>query len=366
MAIDDTADVRSGGQGRGRFWRVHVPEPLNAETVPAALAPAGPTPVDAFFVRSHGAVPQVDPETWRLTVDGLVERPLTLSLRDLRTRYSRDAVTATLQCAGNRRTALLAVRAVPGEVPWDLGAIGTADWTGVRLRDVLRDAGVRPEAAHVAFLGADTCVKAGERFGGSVPLAKAAQPEVLLAWAMNGEPLTPDHGAPVRVVVPGYIGARSVKWVERITLQAEESGAFHQRTAYRLLPPDGSGPGVSLGALPVTADVLLPAEGESVPAGTLTVHGHAFAGDGRTVARVDVSTDGGRTWSQAELLEDVGPWARRRWRAEVPVEPGSATLVARAWDSAAATQPEDPAALWNPKGYLNTSWCRVPITVRPA
>jgi sulfite oxidase len=365
MAIEDRRDQQDGAE-RGRFWRVHVPEPLNAETVPEALATPGPTPVDAFFVRSHGAIPHVDPAAWTLTVDGLVRRPLTLTLDDLRERYAGDAVTATLQCAGNRRTALLAVKAVPGEVPWDLGAIGTADWTGVRLRDVLRDAGVRAEASHAAFLGADTCAKAGERFGGSIPLPKATQPEVLLAWAMNGEPLTPDHGAPVRVVVPGYIGARSVKWVERITVQAEESAAFHQRVAYRLLPPDGSGPGVSLGALPVTADVLLPAEGESVPAGPLTVHGHAFAGCGRTVTRVDVSADGGRCWTQAELLEDVGPWARRRWRAQVRVEPGAVTLVARAWDSAATVQPEDAAGLWNPKGYLNNSWARVPITVRPA
>jgi sulfite oxidase len=347
-----------------RTLRVHVPEPLNAETLPQALATPGPTPVDAFFVRSHGAVPAIDPATWRLRIDGLVDRPLTLSLDDLRTRYPRRAVTATLQCAGNRRTALLAVRAVPGEVPWDLGAIGTADWRGVPLRDVLLDAGLRPEALHVAFLGADTCIKAGERFGGSVPVGKALAPEVLLAWEMNGAPLTPDHGAPVRVVVPGYIGARSVKWVERITLQARESQAFHQRSAYRLLPPDGSGPGVSLGVLPVTADVLLPVEGETVDAGPVEVSGHAFAGCGRTVARVDVSADGGRCWTQAELLEDAGPWARRRWRARLEVAPGPATLIARAWDSAAATQPEDPAALWNPKGYLNNSWCRVAVTAR--
>jgi sulfite oxidase len=322
--------------------RIHTSSPLNAEAPREWLATPGPTPVDAFFVRSHGAVPEVDPDAYRLTIDGLVDRPLELSLHDLQEQFMADTITATLQCAGNRRTALLAVKAVPGEVPWDIGAIGTGDWTGVALADVLRKAGVRPEARHVAFLGADTCMSAGEPFGGSIPLEKARRPEALLAWGMNRKPLTPDHGAPLRVVVPGWIGARSVKWVQRITVQDRPSDAYHQRRAYRMLPPDGvpgDGVGVELGVLPVTADILLPTDGETVPAGRLTVNGHAFAGDGRTVTRVDVSADGGRAWTQAELLEDAGPWARRRWRAEVTVAPGPVELVARAYDSAMASQP---------------------------
>jgi sulfite oxidase len=336
--------------------RVHTSEPLNAESPPDLLVEPGPTPTDAFFVRSHGRVPRVDARTHRLTIDGLVDAPVSLSLAELQERFLADTITATLQCAGNRRTALLRVRDVPGEVPWDVGAIGTAEWTGVALADVLRAVGVSPQAEHVCFLGADTCLKAGERFGGSVPLGKARRPEVLLAWAMNGEPLEPDHGAPLRVVVPGYIGARSVKWLERITLTDQPSRAYHQRSAYRL-------GGVELGVLPVTADILLPTEGEAVPAGALAVHGHAFAGCGRTVTRVEVSADGGRSWAGAQLLEDAGPWARRRWRATVGVRPGAIELVARAWDNAAATQPEDAAALWNPRGYMNNSWARVSLVV---
>jgi sulfite oxidase len=334
--------------------RVHTREPLNAEAAPELLIEPGPTPVDAFFVRSHGKVPRIDPERWRLSVDGLVADPVELTLTDLQERFMADTITATLQCAGNRRTALLRVRDVPGEVPWDVGAIGTADWTGVSLRDVLHTIGLKPGAAHACFLGADTCMSAGEPFGGSIPLEKARRPEVLLAWAMNGEPLTPDHGAPLRVVVPGYIGARSVKWLERITVTDRPSTAYHQRAAYRL-------GGVELGALPVTADILLPTEGEAVPAGPLEVHGHAFAGCGRVVTRVEVSADGGHTWTDARLLEDVGPWARRHWTATVDARPGAFDLVARAWDNAAATQPEDAAALWNPKGYMNNSWSRVTL-----
>ncbi len=336
---------------------IHSELPLNAESAPDLLAEPGPTPTDAFFVRSHGRTPRIDPFGYRLTIDGLVDRPVELSLNDLRERFLTDTITATLQCAGNRRTALLRVRDVPGEVPWDVGAIGTADWTGVALADVLRACGVQREASHVCFLGADTCLKAGERFGGSVPLEKARRPEVLLAWAMNGRPLHPDHGAPLRVVVPGYIGARSVKWVERITVTDRSSDAYHQRTAYKV-------GGVELGALPVTADILLPTEGELVAPGPLAVSGHAFAGCGRTVTRVEVSADGGATWTAAQLLEDAGPWARRRWTATVPVRRGRAELVARAWDNAAATQPEHAAEIWNAKGYMNNSWARVALTVR--
>jgi sulfite oxidase len=153
--------------------------------------------------------------------------------------------------------------------------------------------------------------------------------------------------------------------VERITVQDHPSDAYHQRRAYRMLPPDGvpgDGVGVELGVLPVTADILLPTDEEVVPAGRLTVNGHAFAGCGRTIIRVDVSADGGHSWTQAELLEDAGPWARRRWRADVTVAPGPVELVARAYDSAMASQPEHPAALWNPKGYMNNSWSRVSLT----
>ncbi len=337
---------------------VHGTDPYNAETERDALA-AGPlTATSAFYVRNHGDVPE--PADWRLRVDGQLERPLDLSLATLREALPTYTVTATLQCAGNRRAGLIAIRDIPGEAPWGPGATGTATWTGVRLADVLALARPLPSVRHVGFEGADLSpeAKPPQPFGGSIPLEKATRSEVLLAWAMNGEPLEPEHGAPLRVVVPGYIGARSVKWLERIELRPTPWRGYFQHVAYRLLPEDGTpapGAGMPLGLVALNADIL------SVTA--TEVRGYAFAGGERFVTRVDVSSDGGASWRQAELLEDLGPWAWRHWRAPLDLPPGKHELLVRAWDSSAATQPEDEASLWNPKGYVNNARPRVTVTV---
>jgi sulfite oxidase len=345
---------------------VHEHEPFNAETGLAALAEGALTPTDAFYVRAHGAVPHIDPARWRLRVGGAVERELRLSLETLREAFRERELTATLQCAGNRRAGLMAIRDIPGEAPWGPGATGTATWSGVALGDVLALAGPRPDASHAAFEGADLCPEArpAQRFAGSIPLDKACRPEVLLAWAMNGRPLAPVHGAPLRVVVPGYIGARSVKWLERVELRPTPSEGYFQHVAYRLLPADGRpgpGAGMPLGLVALNADVLAPADGDSVDAGPVEVRGYAFAGGERHVARVDVSVDGGGRWAQAELLDDLGPWAWRQWRITLDLAPGDHEIVIRAWDSSAATQPEDEAALWNPKGYVNNARPRIRV-----
>jgi sulfite oxidase len=342
---------------------VHEQEPFNAETARGSLADPV-THSDAFYVRGHGAVPEIDIAGWRLAVGGLVERELKLSLETLREALPVREVTATLQCAGNRRAGLIAVRDIPGEAPWGPGATGTARWTGVSLSDVLALASPLPDASHVGFEGEDISEEAAppQRFGGSVPIEKARRPEVLLAWAMNGEPLAAVHGAPVRVVVPGYIGARSVKWLHRIELRAQPWRGYFQHVVYRLVPEDvspGPGVGMPLGLIALNSDVISPVHGETVPAGPVTVRGYAFAGGERSVARVDVSIDGGSSWSQAELLEDLGQWAWRQWQITFDVTPGTHELRVRAWDSSAAAQPSDEAGLWNPKGYVNNATPRV-------
>jgi sulfite oxidase len=351
---------------------VHRREPFNAEASRGALAEGPITPVEAFYTRSHGPVPQIDPASWRLTIDGLVGAPMRLSLADLQDRFGERTVTATLQCAGNRRVGLAEVREIPGEDLWGPGAISTARWTGASLADVLTAAGMQPEAAHVAFEAPDVAQldRQSTPFGASIPVAKALSGEVLLAWAMNGAPLPAVHGAPVRVIVPGWIGARSVKWVERITAQTEPSGNYFQATAYRVLSADadpeaaGPGDGISLGPVPLSSEILRPEDGAVLAAGPTEVTGYSFAGDGRCVARVDVSLDSGQTWIEADVDPPPSPWAWQHWRARVVLPAGETVITARAWDSAGAAQPESAAPLWNPKGYANTSWARVRVRVR--
>jgi sulfite oxidase len=352
---------------------VHSSQPYNAEPPRSALAGRDLTPVEAFYHRNHAAeTPRIDPASWALRVDGRVERPATFSLGALRERFAEHTDVVTLQCAGNRRAGLIEVADLPGETPWGPGATGTARWTGVRLADVLRDAGVDPDATDVELVGADVTDEPGEPepYAVSVPLEKALAPEVLLAWSMNDEPLRAAHGAPVRVVVPGWIGARSVKWLERITVRDAPSDGFFQAVAYRLLPADASparGRGVALGQIAVNADVLAPDDGAEVPAGPTRVSGYALAGGDRTVVRVDVSTDGGAGWLQADLDPPAGRWSWRLWHAELDLPVGTTRVVARAWDSAGGVQPADPAELWNPKGYVNNSWAHVTLhAVGPA
>jgi sulfite oxidase len=203
-------------------------------------------------------------------------------------------------------------------------------------------------------------------YGGSIPVRKACADEVLLAWEMNGEPLPRIHGGPVRLVVPGYIGARSVKWVQRVTAQAEPSQSYFQAEDYRLLPPDAvpaPGRGIALGPLTLTAAILAPDDSAHLSSGPAVVTGYALAGEGRSVARVDVSTDGGRTWRQATVDRAAGPWAWQHWHTTLDLPEGRTEVTARAWDDAGATQPEFPASLWNPAGYDNTSWPRIRVDV---
>ncbi|HEY0784059.1 MAG TPA: molybdopterin-dependent oxidoreductase [Thermoanaerobaculia bacterium] len=355
-------DKRSG-------FLVRQESPFNAGPAPADLRANAITPNDLFFVRNHGDVPAVDPEAFRLTVDGLVERPLSLSLADLR-RFASATVTATVQCAGNRRLELIAHEPIPGELGWGTEAVSTATWTGAPLADVLAAAGPKGDAKHVLFSGRDETERHGHRFtfGGSIPLGKAGGREVLLAYEMNGQPLPPVHGAPLRALVPGFIGARSVKWLSSLTLSATPSTNYFQAKAYRLFPQEVRAEnvvwedGLMLGEMCVNSVLTRPLDGEALPAGTVTVEGYAIAGGGRTVERVDLSLDGGTSWKQAELASVDSPWAWRLFRAALDLSPGSHEIVCRAWDSAAQTQPESVAHVWNFKGYMNNAWHRVRVT----
>ncbi len=261
---------------------------------------------------------------------GLVDRSLRLGLDEIRDgSLTPVELVATLQRAGNRRQGLIAERDIPGEASWGPGATGTARWSGVRLAELLELAGVASGARHVAFVGADRSEESEppQCFGGSIPLSKAASGETMLAFAMNGQPLPTVHGGPLRLVVPGYIGARSVKWLQRIELRRDPWDGYFQEVVYRLLTPDqspGPGVGVALGEAGLNADVLDPADRATVAAGEVPLSGYAFAGGARGIVRVEFSGDGGQTWRQAELLEDQGRWAWRLWP-----RPGSETPSGR-------------------------------------
>jgi sulfite oxidase len=345
-------------------------EPLNAETPLSVLAESWITPQEHFFIRTHGDVPEINPAAHRLKVGGHVATPLELSLAGLQQNFPVHRTGAALLCAGNRREELNVVDAVAG-TNWNQGAVGNAEWTGVRLVDILTRAGVASGDLHVIFTAADAVTVRGVEtgFGASNPLSKAMSSEVLVDFAINVEALTPEHGFPLRVVVPGYIGARSVKWLTGIEVALEPSDNYCQQIDYKLLPVGmhadeaERGVGVMLGELPVNSAVLTPLEGAELKRGMNVVRGYAVAGSGRTVGRVDVSANGGRTWQKAEL-EGSGAWTWTLWKAEIDLAPGSTELVVRAWDSAAQTQPERLETVWNVKGYMNNALHRVAVTVR--
>lgn len=344
---------------------IHEQEPFNAGPPPERLVEDAQTPTELFFVRNHGPIPALNPSEYRLVVHGLVERPLSLSLADL-AKLPRQQSAATLQCAGNRRDELLSVAPIPGELPWNSAAIGHAEWEGVALAAVLALAGPLPQAQHVAFLGLDETSRRGTTFpfGGSIDLAKALDPTVLLADTMNAAPLPPVHGWPLRVVVPSYIGARSVKWLAEIHLQAEPSANYFQSEAYRLVPreqPDRES--VMLDDLFLSAALCHPSPTSPLVAGPQTLAGYAITGGDATVSRVEVSLNGGSDWQPTEFSSPalIGAW--RLWQAPVTLAVGQHEIVVRAFDSAGRSMPADLRDTWNPKGYMNNAWHRVQLTV---
>lgn len=324
------------------------------------------TPTGQFYVRSHFPVPNVDLGRWRLEVRGLANT-LSLSLEELRALPPRS-LTATLECAGNGRAFLCP--AVPG-VPWGLGAVSTAEWTGAPLASVLALAQVDTGAVDVVLEGADkgtlgapTPTPGEIRYARSVPLAKA-RTDVLLAYEMNGAALTPEHGAPLRAVVPGWYGMASVKWLSTVHITAAPFQGFFQTLDYACWESkDGLPPVLTpLGPLQTKAQIARPAPHETLPADQpYEVYGAAWTGCG-TVEEVEVSADGGRSWAGAELLDPPQLHVWRRWRYlwHTPAEPGAYTLLARATDSQGQTQPpdHDPGR----GSYMITLPLRIPVTV---
>ncbi len=343
---------------------VRSPNPLDLET-PPELLDSWITPNELFFVRSHLYTPEVNPSTWRLVVEGDVERPLSLTLDDLK-GFERVTEAVTMECAGNGRA--FHQPRVAG-VQWRKGAVGTARWTGVRLADVLKKVGLKPNARHVVFDGADQGMGKVPDFARSVPIEKCLHPATLLAYEMNGEPLPLQHGFPLRGIVPGWEGAAWVKWLTRLTVQEREGDGFFMTNAYRY-PKRPVAPGEAVD--PADMQVLASLDVKSLitaprtltwvmPGEAVEIRGAAWAGEAE-VARVEVSTDGGKTWMEAELTNERAPFAWRRFRRPWrPMASRRYEILSRATDTRGRTQPE--VARWNPSGYLWNAPDRVVVDV---
>jgi DMSO/TMAO reductase YedYZ molybdopterin-dependent catalytic subunit len=324
------------------------------------------TPIGSHYVVLHFDVPVVDGTEWRLEVGGLVERPLALGLPALRERQ-RATVPVTLECAGNGR-ALMTPR--PATMPWFVEGVSTAAWGGVSLQALLEEAGVDTRRGRaVVFRGRDRGRTKGiaHHYERALPLEQALRPEALLAFEMNGQPLPPAHGFPLRLVVPGWYGMASVKWLDRITVIDHDFEGYHQRYVYRDTQC-AEEPGQAVTRMNVRSLFAPPGvpdgdtRARSAEPGTYLLAGKAWSGAG-AVARVEFSSDGGRSWQDATLLPPASPHAWQPWTARWEATPGRHVLCSRATDVAGRTQPMEPR--WNLQGMGNNSVYLVEVAVGP-
>lgn len=338
--------------------------PTNYESVRSTFT-TRITPTERFYIRSHVDTPVVDPKTWRLSLGGLVKTPLSLSLDDL-SRMKQVSVEAVLQCAGNGR-ALFRPR-MPG-VQWRRGAVGNAVWRGVRLTDLLARAGVAPEATMLQLTGADRPVlPTAPQFIRGLPIAKGLHEDTIVALEMNGAKLTTLHGAPARLVVPGWVADGWTKWLSEIKVQQEAPKGFFYETAYRV-PSEPVGPGAAvlpekmqpMSQLNVKSIIGSHDSGDVVAPGKQRIVGVAFAGEAG-VRSVDVSLDGGKIWTAAKLDPRPSRYGFVRFTHDWDATPGAVSLASRATDGNGAVQPDVPS--WNPSGYLYNAIDPFPVQVR--
>ncbi|KAI4181922.1 MAG: hypothetical protein L6R41_006329 [Letrouitia leprolyta] len=365
---------------------VHSDRPFNAET-PGAGLNSFITPDSLFYVRQHMWVPEVDEATHKLVIELADGEEKEYTLDDIKQKFKEVTVTATLQCSGNRRRHMTEEARSTNGLQWEAGAISNAEWTGVRLRDILKDAGVQiddlpDDIKHVQFMGA-------EAYGASIPIDKAVDKlgDVLLAYNMNGKPLALDHGYPLRLLVPGNVAARSVKWINRIRMSDEESTSQWQRRDYKCFGPNVGGnpdwdsaPAIQetpvQSAITSLRDITPHSPQDSkllqvygLEEDSIAVEGYSFAGGGRKIIRVDVSADNGRNWHQAELLPNnskgAKAWAWTRWRWVLPRSQAGRCFIVKGVDEAYNTQPGEYEANYNFRGNLTSSWHRVGYRAKP-
>jgi DMSO/TMAO reductase YedYZ molybdopterin-dependent catalytic subunit len=345
--------------------------PWNAETA-AHLLDDDVTPTNRHFIRNNGGLPQkTDAQGWMLTVDGAVNKPLKLSIDDLKKRFKPVSLKLTIECGGNGRAGF---NPPASGNQWTYGAVGNSEWTGVRMADVLKEAGLKPEAVYTGHYGADPHLSGDPKkvtISRGIPIAKAMDPDTLIAFAMNGSALHPMNGAPLRVVTPGWPGSCSQKWLTRIWVRDKvHDGPKMTGDAYRV-PGYPVAPGEKvpksafeiIQAMPIKSVITSPQSGATLAKGTksVEVRGHAWAGD-LAVKDVQVSIDFGATWVKANLSPAPNTHSWQRWKANVALPMhGYYEVWARATDANGKSQPF--AVAWNPKGYLNNAMHRIALRV---
>jgi DMSO/TMAO reductase YedYZ molybdopterin-dependent catalytic subunit len=318
------------------------------------------TPIELTFVRNHFDVPSIKGEQWALSVGGLVDQPLVLSLDDLQSRQTKRLKTV-LECAGNGRTGM---DPLPEGTPWGYNAVSAVEFRGTSLADVLEQAGMDSQAVEVVFTGADRGITAAgseESYARSLPIEIAMQPDTLLAWEMNGQPLTPNHGHPLRLLVPGWYGMASVKWLERIEVVDTPFTGFFQATHYLYRDESGTPDGEPVRRMRVRSLIARPEDGAEIREPEVELAGVAWS-SAVQVSRVEVSLDRGVTWEPAELDDGSTDQPMRIWRFRwTQPEPGVYEIMVRATDANGISQPTD--SVWNRLGYGNNGPHSIRVSV---
>ncbi|RLU15184.1 hypothetical protein DMN91_012178 [Ooceraea biroi] len=375
----DSYDAYANEPTRHRALIVNGHKPFCAEPPSSMLAESFLTPTDLFYVRNHLPVPEIDLKNYALELAVEETTKKTLDFEAIR-KYKRHTITAAVMCGGNRRSDMSKIKKLKG-INWSVGAVGNATWTGARLCDVLKDLGINEdEFEHVQFEGYDLD-PSGTPYGASIPIAKAIDPrgDVILAYEMNGEPLSKDHGFPIRVIVPGVVGARNVKWLSKISVSRRESQSQWQQGDYKGFSPSTDWDNVdfskspAIQEMPVISAICEPQSGDEVQVknGKIQVRGYAWSGGGRKTIRVDVTNDKGTTWHTANLTEDPQAkqgryWSWTLWNVELPVakNSGKTEIWAKAVDSAYNVQPESFRNIYNLRGLLCNAYHKVMIKLK--
>ncbi|XP_043490186.1 sulfite oxidase [Polistes fuscatus] len=375
--ISDLSDPYANEPTRHKALKINGHKPFCAETPSSLLIESFQTPADLFYVRNHLPVPEIDLKTY--TVEIAVENDTKKILDfDAIKNYPKYTITSAIMCGGNRRSEMAEVKPLKG-LSWGVGAVGNSTWSGARLCDVLKDLGINEEDYdHVQFEAHDVD-PSGTPYGASIPISKAMDPraDVLLAYEMNGEPIPRDHGFPIRVIVPGVVGARNVKWLERIIISKIESQSQWQQGDYKAFSPSTDWDNVdfskapAIQEMPVISAICKPEQSEKVTIkdGKIDVKGYAWSGGGKKIIRVDVTCDQGNTWHTADLVgQDLNAkpgrhWSWTLWSISLPVDVKlkEVEIWAKAVDASYNVQPETVKNIWNLRGFLCNAYHRVKV-----